>query len=108
MVSAYAQCTAVEEEAWPFLAVWLRSLSDDGTFERVPNRWGDYELQCDGDAWVTIAGERQGVELKAEREDKYGNFYLEAWSDRRKQRRGWLYTSRATWLVYTFLAPRPV
>lgn len=108
MSTAYARCVAVEEQAWPLFAEWLRLVSDDGTFERVPNRPGDYDVQRFGDAWASVDGARQSFELKVEAEDRFGNFYLESWSNKRTSRRGWLYTCRADWLCYLFLEPAPV
>lgn len=43
------------------------------------------------------------VEVKAELENKHGNFFLETWSNRERLKSGWLVTLRADWLLYHFL-----
>lgn len=42
------------------------------------------------------------VEVKTEANDKYGNLFLETWSNRTTQRQGWLYTCQADFFVYQF------
>lgn len=44
------------------------------------------------------------VEVKAERENKWGNLFLEWWSNRSIGRAGWFRTCRAGVLLYYFLA----
>ena len=43
------------------------------------------------------------TELKAEQEERWHNFFLERWSDRITQRRGWLYTCTSPVLIYVFM-----
>lgn len=43
------------------------------------------------------------AELKAESQEKWGNFFLETWSHKKKSRRGWLYTCTSPLLIYAFL-----
>ncbi len=48
-------------------------------------------------------GEIWAIELKAEQEEKYGNFFFEEWSNRSRNTPGWLRTLDADWLLYHFL-----
>ncbi len=43
------------------------------------------------------------VEVKVEQEDRYGNLFLETWSNRSRWRRGWLDKCEADELWYYFL-----
>jgi len=57
---------------------------------------GDVQLNTDSEHIIAI-------ELKAERDWSF-NFYLEAWSNRRIYRPGWMWTSNADFLFYHFLS----
>ncbi len=57
---------------------------------------GDMLYNTDADTVYT-------VEVKAELENKYGNFFLEFWSNRSRFTVGWLITLKSDWLLYHFL-----
>jgi hypothetical protein len=48
-------------------------------------------------------GSVQTVEVKTEKNQIYGNFALEEWSNKTTERRGWMYTLKCDRLVYTFM-----
>lgn len=50
----------------------------------------------------TPNGDIWGIEVKTEQSERYGNFFLETWSNF-DQREGWLFTLRADVLAYYFL-----
>lgn len=72
-----------------------------------------FQLQCGDVLFNDHAGRIRAVELKAEEEEKWGNFFLETWSNRNLDRmcdhcergsnQGWLYHTRADTLFYHFL-----
>lgn len=43
------------------------------------------------------------AEIKAELEDKFGNFFLETWSNRARFTLGWMFNLKADLLLYHFL-----
>jgi hypothetical protein len=57
---------------------------------------GDMLYNTDSETVVT-------VEVKAELENRHGNFFLETWSNRARFTPGWMVTLRSDWLFYYFL-----
>lgn len=43
------------------------------------------------------------IEIKAEQENKFGNFFLETWSNRQLFNPGWMFKVNCDWLFYHFL-----
>lgn len=58
---------------------------------------GDVAFNSDADTVFTI-------EVKAEEDCRFGNFFLETWSNRSRLTPGWMVTLRADLLLYHFLA----
>lgn len=73
-------------------------LTDKGTLSELLQKSA-------GDALLNFATRCWGVELKTEEENKYGNFFLETWSNRKfsMQNPGWMYTLKTDILLYYFL-----
>lgn len=65
--------------------------------------WHGKEQQKEGDLTALLKCKMFTVELKAEENNKHGNFFLETWSNKPRETRGWLYTNQADWLYYHFL-----
>lgn len=57
--------------------------------------WGDFTVHLNGLPY--------GVELKVEAANRYGNFFLETWSNKEWFTLGWLYKLQADSLFYFFL-----
>lgn len=56
------------------------------------------------DLFITLNdGSQLSVEVKTELEDKYGNLFLETWSNKSSGRRGWIYTCKSDWFIYQFI-----
>ena len=78
--------------------------SDDGRYvlmnkgrltKKLQAEMGDVVMQKgDGVLWV---------ESKAERANKYGNFFLEEWSNRSRNTPGWMFKLNTDFLFYHFL-----
>ena len=71
------------------------------------------ELQRFGDIFVQLKnGQMETIELKTERANKHGNLFIVVWADKpsgtNPGRSGWLYTSKADVLLYTFLDPKEI
>lgn len=95
----------VEEQGYKIFEDYFRNnLSFKGmSHEFITNRdlqyrGMDYFIYKDGKVVST-------VEVKAEAEEKYGNFAIEQWSNYSIRRHGWAVTSEARMLFYIFLSP---
>ena len=97
-MNAFQQAQTVEQLAKDEILPWLNLKC-----ESVEDTDGNLFLQkIVGDFIVVQENRKRGVELKAE--TRYtGNIYLETWSNRPELTFGWLWTSRAHWLMYYFV-----
>jgi len=57
-----------------------------------------------GDAIILTVAGGKFVELKAEKENIYGNLFIETWSNRSRFTQGWIFTTQADWLWYYFVS----
>lgn len=108
-MSAFLDSLLVEEESMVVLGPWL-NLRYNGRLVWLRGNALMRLLQFGGvgDAIAcTAEGEALGIELKAERANKHGNFFLELFSDLNvvggSCRQGWMQTSLAQRLLYYFL-----
>lgn len=97
-MGAFQQASEIETIAKRELMPWLMMKCDH--IEEVPP--GLFLQKLAGDFIVTQSAKRYGVELKAEQRHT-GNLFLETWSNRPEMTFGWLWTSRADWLMYYFV-----
>lgn len=104
MTSAFAECCAIERRGVAQLEPLLRMWCADGRFVFTDKGRLSPELQREyGDAFATNRnGELAAIEFKVEQEERYGNFFLETWSNRSRRKTGWMYNLRADWLWYFF------
>ncbi|NBW19542.1 MAG: hypothetical protein EBR82_67370 [Caulobacteraceae bacterium] len=84
-----------EEQILAFLAACAGQVEPTHQSEFLQALWGDYV--------ITKGGEPCAIELKAERFNRYGNFFLETWSNRQWFTLGWLYKLRGDYLFYMFI-----
>ena len=56
-----------------------------------------------GDFTITKHGQDCGIELKAEQSNRWGNLFLETWSNREWRTLGWLFKLRGDYLFYYFV-----
>jgi hypothetical protein len=105
-VNPFRHSQKVEAAAVAALLPWIQWISA-GRYELYIDASPEYQREH-GDLWYNAnrTGKRHTVELKAEEADKHGNLFLETWSNKADThpRLGWLYTSRADWLWYYFIA----
>ena len=106
-MNAFLNAQQVEADAMKDILPFLADQSDDGRFvltnkgrlsRELQKRYGDAASQHNGDIVF--------VEMKAEEDCKYGNLFLETWSNRRRFTLGWMYTLNADVLLYYFLDER--
>ena len=100
MTSEFSRASEVESVAIERLMIWLKHVHHGRVPEYeasafIQQHWGDFVLQTNG--------EFKGVELKAEQVNKYGNFFLETWSNRKYLNPGWMLKCRAQELFYFFV-----
>lgn len=57
-------------------------------------RYGDYIAQKEGKTVI--------IEVKNEEKNKYGNFFIETWSNRKWSNMGWIHKLKADVLLYYF------
>jgi len=96
-MNAFQQAREVEQLAKDAILPWL-NLKCESVEDTDGNLWLQKIV---GDFIVVQEGKKRGVELKAE--TRYtGNVYLETWSNRPEFTFGWLWTSRAHYLMYYF------
>lgn len=122
-MSAFQDTKEIERLAWADLEPLIRRRAHRGQFVSTDKGRHSREMQKSiGDvisnAGVGIAhsaalrglgisvGDVVGTELKAEEEEKYGNFFLEEWSNKKWETLGWLHTLDTDLLWYYFLDTR--
>jgi len=99
---------------------YIRKISEEGKYLVLPsigeadrNKDTCRELQQYGDIFVQLGnGQMETIELKTEKENKYGNLFIVIWANKPRGtfegRSGWLYTSKADVLLYTFLDTKEI
>ena len=104
-MDAFAEACKVEAKAMDDLRSFAQMVSDGHYVETAKGTHSQkLQMNC-GDLVYTSpeTGEMVWVEIKSERSNAHGNFFLETWSNRNIKRQGWLRTCRADWLWYYFL-----
>lgn len=106
-MSAFAQAQEVEKVARVELVPWLRlgcayvGMTDRKQF--IQKIWGDFVVRFKDDKrYGKYANAVASIELKAEWEDKWGNLFLEWFSNKKWGTPGWMLTSHAQFLLYFF------
>lgn len=59
-----------------------------------------------GDYLASQKGKARYIEIKAEKENIWGNVFIETWSNKSRRTLGWFHACQADWLWYYFLASR--
>jgi len=111
----FQRCGAVEARSMAILIPFLSERADGRLVMTNKGTLSRHLQETIGDALMSIdEGKMWSVECKAEEENKYGNFFLETWSNKNLDTRsnharlgsnpGWLLKLRADLLFYHFLA----
>lgn len=107
MSNAFAIASGVEKKGMEVLLPYIRERSLNGQLVTTEKGRLSMELQARyGDVLFNAKnGEVVAVEVKIEQRNKYGNLFLETWSNRNYQmsKRGWLDTLNADYIWYYFL-----
>lgn len=87
------------------LEPYIRTISHDGRYVWIAKGRLAKELQREyGDLFIQGREERlHTIELKAEQENKWGNVFLEEWSNRSRFKRGWMDSLNVDFLLYHFI-----
>lgn len=103
MMESYDICRKIEAESRRLLTPAMHEMFN--SFHWYPKSAGIEFEKKNGDAsGVYIrTKERSTIEHKCEQKNKYGNFFLETWSNKSLRRDGWLWTSLASMLIYHFI-----
>lgn len=104
---SYKDSCRVETGARPRLMRWLGHHSLNGQFVMTEKGRLSAEFQTVyGDAFMNRKsdGAVLAVEFKVEAENRWGNAFLEIWSNLPARKKGWLHTLRADYLAYAFVA----
>lgn len=87
------------------LEPYIRTIAHEGRYvwtakgrlaKELQTEYGDLFLQAKQQQVFTL-------ELKAEQQDKYGNVFLEEWSNRSRFKRGWMDSLNVDYLLYHFI-----
>jgi len=104
-MSAFHKCKQVEAESFRQLEPLIERRALQGRFVTTAKGRLAADLQKKyGDVLMNRPnGDICAVEIKAEQQEKYGNFFFEEWSNRSRQTAGWMRTLDVDWLLYHFL-----
>ena len=105
-MNAFDSAKKIELRAMEDVLPWIGLMSLSGQFVLTEKGRLSKELQkVAGDILYNRKsdGALLCCELKAEEENKYGNFYLETWSNRSRFNLGWMFKLDSDILLYYFL-----
>ena len=108
MNNAFDLACCVEDRALNDLMPFLEQKSFNGRFVLTSKGRLSKFLQKEiGDVVLNTSLKNvASVEIKSEQENKYGNLFLETWSNRQRFTVGWMYTLNADFLFYYFIENR--
>lgn len=104
-MNAFDEASKVEKRSLEILRPFIQQRAFNGQYvvtskgplaRDLQKRVGDVLFNSD-------ASTVYSVEIKAEQENKYGNFFLETWSNRSRFTPGWMVTLQADLLLYHFV-----
>lgn len=111
-MGAFDDCLSIEKAGRDVLIPFLKDTPGVTKVEDIPGGRANIGIQkLRGDIVVYRGNKRSfTAEIKCERRNKTGNFYLETWSNRvfdpEYRNIGWMYTSGADQIFYYFIAER--
>ncbi len=105
-MNSFDKCRGTEQRSLEILRPFISQRAFNGQFVVTNKGPLAPELQKSaGDVlYNTDAETVYAAEIKAEEENKYGNFFFEVWSNRSRFTPGWMFTLRTDLLLYHFLA----
>jgi hypothetical protein len=104
-MSAFLRCKQIEAESYRQLEPLIEQRALKGRVVTTGKGRLAADLQKKyGDVFINRPnGDICSIEIKAEQEEKHGNFFFEEWSNRSRQTVGWMRTLDVDWLLYHFL-----
>lgn len=106
MRNAFDEASGVEAESLRILRPFIEQRAMNGQYVTTNKGRLAKELQktC-GDLFMNASdGRIYALEIKAEADNKYGNFYLEIWSNLSRYTTGWMFHLNCDTLLYHFIA----
>lgn len=103
-MNAFEDASKLESKGMGVILAYLKDVALDGRIVLTSKGRKSLLLQkLVGDVIVqSKRGAAVCFELKTEQADKYGNFFLEVWSNLPRHTLGWMYTTEADWILYQF------
>lgn len=99
-MNAFVKCSEVEKRAMAALIPY----ANKHNAQLFMTNGQMYIQKVYGDMITKLSdGRHQIVELKTEQSNKYGNLYLENWSNKTRSTPGWMQICQADWLWYYFI-----
>lgn len=105
MANAFDEASKVEQQSLKILRPFIEQRAMNGQYVTTDKGRLAKELQktC-GDVFMNgIDGKIYAVEIKAEAEQKHGNFFLEIWSNLSRYTPGWMFHLNCDVLLYHFI-----
>lgn len=105
MGNAFDEACKIEQASMDALQPFIARRSYNGQYVLTNKGRLAKELQkAVGDLLMNAPDQTiYSIEVKAEREDKYGNLFLETWSNKSRFTLGWMFTLNADLLFYHFV-----
>lgn len=104
-MNSFAKCQEFERLSRKQLEPFLEAQSHEGRLVFTDKGRLSKELQKSyGDVFLNSSGSQKlfAVEIKSERSNKHGSFFLETWSNLSRFTLGWMFTLNADILLYHF------
>ena len=106
-MNAFAEACLIEEQGFQDLLPFFRAYAYHGQIVKVAKGQLAKKLQEEvGDILLNSQKDQALIsfELKIEQTNRYGNLFLETWSNKSRQTPGWMCNGlMATWLGYFFI-----
>ena len=105
-LDSYSSANKIEQEGLEVIIPYLKTKATDGQFVTTSKgRLSKFLQQSVGDFLFNSNNKVYSIELKVEKEKKYGNFFLEVWSNMDFERRnvGWMYKVDCDYIWYYFI-----
>lgn len=109
MTNAFKQASKIERKGMEILTPYLKTIAMNGQVVLTHRGVLSFVIQKSvGDVLYNLYpdGDMVAVEIKVEESQKYGNLFLETWSNKSRYTPGWMFTTKADRLWYFFLEER--
>jgi hypothetical protein len=110
-MNSFQECQKIENQGYELIKPYLNNNFDECVYVNTSER-NELVLafqQNFGDLIVKKNGTIYFIDIKTENEDKYGNFFLETWSNKKRNTPGWFVPEigvKADFVYYIFLGSK--